>query len=80
MSEEINCPFCGNLIEVNAIKCPNCNALFKEPELPNIKFKELGPFIAIDLLTFGFFFYNMVFHKWECHKPPYRREKRWNKA
>ena len=41
MSEEINCPFCGNLIEVNAIKCPNCNALFKEPELPNIKFKEL---------------------------------------
>ena len=42
MSEEINCPFCGNLIEVNAIKCPNCNALFKEPELPNIKFKELG--------------------------------------
>ena len=31
MSEEINCPFCGNLIEVNAIKCPNCNALFKEP-------------------------------------------------
>ena len=55
MSEEINCPFCGNLIEVNAIKCPNCNALFKEPELPNIKFKELGPFIAIDLLTFGFF-------------------------
>lgn len=55
MSEEINCPFCGNLIEVNAIKCPNCNALFKEPELPNIKFKELGPFITIDLLTFGFF-------------------------
>ena len=41
MSEEINCPFCGNLIEVNAIKCPNCNALFKEPELPNIKFKKL---------------------------------------
>lgn len=61
MSEEINCPFCGNLIEVNAIKCPNCNALFKEPELPNIKFKELGPFIAIDLLTFWIFFYNMVF-------------------
>ena len=55
MSEKINCPFCGNLIDVNAIKCPNCNALFKEPELPNIKFKELGPFIAIDLLTFGFF-------------------------
>lgn len=55
MSEEINCPFCGNLIEVNAIKCPNCNALFKDPELPNIKFQEFGPFLAIDFLTYGFF-------------------------
>lgn len=55
MTEQINCPFCGNLIDVNAIKCEYCNALFKEPELPKIKFKELGPFVAIDLLTFGFF-------------------------
>jgi membrane protein len=55
MSEEINCPFCGNLIDENAIKCPDCNALFKEPELPNIKFQEFGPFLAIDFLTYGFF-------------------------
>lgn len=55
MSEKINCPFCGNLIETDAIKCESCGALFKEPELPNIKFKELGPFIAIDILSFGLF-------------------------
>lgn len=55
MSEKINCPFCGNLVEIDAIKCDECSALFKEPDLPNIKFKELSPFIAIDILTFGFF-------------------------
>lgn len=55
MSEKINCPFCGSLIDINTIKCPSCDALFKEPDLPGIKFKELGPFIAIDLFTFGFF-------------------------
>lgn len=55
MTENINCPFCGNIIKSDVIKCPFCGALFKEPELPGIKFKELGPFIAIDVLTFGFF-------------------------
>lgn len=55
MTENINCPFCGNSIEPNVAKCPHCGALFKEPELPGIKFKELGPFVAIDVLTFGFF-------------------------
>ncbi len=55
MAEKINCPFCGNLIDVNAIKCDNCGSLFQEPELPGLKFRELGPFLAIDLLTFGFF-------------------------
>ncbi len=55
MTEQINCPFCGNLIDRNAIKCKNCDALFKEPELPNIKFKELAPFLVIDILTIGFF-------------------------
>ena len=28
MTEQINCPFCGNLIDRNAIKCKNCDALF----------------------------------------------------
>ncbi len=55
MTEQINCPFCGNLIDRNAIKCENCDALFKEPDLPNIKFKELAPFLVIDVLTIGFF-------------------------
>ena len=55
MSESVNCPFCGNIIPKDALKCEECGALFKEPELPGIKFKELGPFIAIDVLTFGFF-------------------------
>lgn len=55
MSELINCPFCDTKIEANILKCPVCGALFREPELPNIKFKELGPFVAIDILTLGFF-------------------------
>lgn len=55
MSEEISCPFCGNVIADDALKCDKCNALFKEPNLPNIKFKELAPFLAIDILTLGFF-------------------------
>ena len=55
MSEKINCPFCGNLIDADALRCEQCGALFKEPELPGIKFKEFGPFLAIDILTFGFF-------------------------
>ena len=55
MSEKINCPFCDNQIEANAMKCPYCGSLFREPELPDIKFKEFGPFVAIDILTFGLF-------------------------
>ena len=55
MTEQINCPFCGNLIASDALKCEKCDALFKEPELPNLKFKELAPFLAIDVLTLGFF-------------------------
>ena len=55
MPEEINCPFCGNIIAKDALRCEQCGSLFKEPELPGIKFTELGPFAAIDVLTFGFF-------------------------
>ena len=55
MAEEINCPFCGNIIASDALRCKDCGALFKEPELPDIKFTELGPFLAIDILTLGFF-------------------------
>ena len=62
MSEKINCPFCGNLIDADALRCEQCGALFKEPELPGIKFKEFGPFLAIDILTFGFFSTIWVFY------------------
>lgn len=55
MSEIINCPFCGMSISEDAFCCPNCGATFKEPGLPNIKFNELIPFLAIDVLTLGFF-------------------------
>ena len=55
MQKEVNCPFCGNIVLNDAPRCSNCGALFKEPELPGIKFSELGPFIAIDILTLGFF-------------------------
>lgn len=55
MSEKINCPFCGNIIETDANRCPSCNSLFAEPELNDIRFKEFGLFIALEVLTFGLF-------------------------
>ena len=55
MIESINCPFCGNKIDKYSEKCPCCNALFEEPQIKSIKFKELGVFTAIDILTLGFF-------------------------
>ena len=56
MSEKrVNCPFCNYDIEPDCKKCPNCGSLFSEPELPNIKFNEFRMFLALDILTFGFF-------------------------
>ena len=55
MSEKINCPFCGNIIETDANRCPSCNSLFAEPELSDLRFKEFGIFIALEVLTFGLF-------------------------
>ncbi|MBR1776855.1 zinc ribbon domain-containing protein [bacterium] len=55
MAEKINCPFCGNIIDTDSTRCPNCAALFSEPELPNLKFKEFGIFLALNILTYGFF-------------------------
>jgi len=55
MSEKVNCPFCGNLIEEDAYKCPNCDAVFKTPELPYIRFQDFRIFLALDVMTFGFF-------------------------
>ena len=53
--EKTKCPFCDNIVNIDDYWCSNCGALFKEPELPSIKFKEFRTFLAIDILTFGFF-------------------------
>jgi len=55
MSEKVNCPFCGNIVDADAYKCQYCDSLFSDPELPNIKFKEFGTFVALLVLTFGLF-------------------------
>ncbi len=55
MSEKVNCPFCGNIVESNAYRCSACGSLFLDPELPDIKFKEFGTFVALLVLTFGLF-------------------------
>ena len=55
MSQEIKCPFCENLIEEDIYKCPSCGAIFKNPELPGIKFQDFRFFVALCVLTFGFF-------------------------
>ena len=55
MSEKVNCPFCGNIVEADSYKCISCGSLFEDPELPNIKFKEFGSFFALLVLTFGLF-------------------------
>ena len=55
MSEKINCPFCGNIIEKDDYKCNSCGSLFEDPELPGLKFKEFATFFALLVLTFGLF-------------------------
>lgn len=55
MSEKINCPFCDNIIDSDAYKCQSCDAVFKTPELPEIKFQDFRIFIALSVLTFGLF-------------------------
>ena len=55
MSEKVNCPFCGNIVNNDAYKCPSCGSLFSEPELPNVKFQEFGVFAGLTLLTGGLF-------------------------
>ena len=55
MSETVNCPFCGNTVEKDAYRCSSCGSLFADPELPNIKFKEFGTFVALLFLSFGLF-------------------------
>ncbi len=55
MSEKINCPFCGNIIDSDAYRCPSCSSLFAEPALPNVKFQEFRVFIALIILTGGLF-------------------------
>lgn len=55
MSEKVNCPFCGNLIEEGVYKCPNCDSLFNEPELKGLRFRDFGVFVALTVMTFGLF-------------------------
>ena len=55
MSEEINCPYCGAPVTASVYKCPNCEALFEEPELKDLKIKDFGTFVALTILTFGLF-------------------------
>jgi len=55
MSEKVNCPFCGNIVEIDAYKCRSCGSLFADPELPGVKFKEFAVFVALLVLTFGLF-------------------------
>lgn len=55
MSKEIKCPFCNNIIDEESYKCPVCDAIFKTPELPYIKFQDFRMFLALIVLTFGFF-------------------------
>ncbi len=55
MSEKVNCPFCGNIVDSDAYKCKSCGSLFADPELPNLKFKDFAVFVALLVLTFGLF-------------------------
>jgi hypothetical protein len=55
MSEKVNCPFCGNIVDSDAYKCESCGSLFEEPSLSSLKFKEFGTFVALLVLTFGLF-------------------------
>lgn len=55
MSEIVNCPYCGKPIESDVFQCKHCEARFQEPDLKDIQFKEFRTFLALEILTFGFF-------------------------
>ena len=55
MEEKVNCPFCGNIVNKDDIKCGSCGSLFVEPNLPNIKFNEFWIFMVLLVLTGGLF-------------------------
>ena len=55
MSEKVNCPFCGNIVDADSYKCSSCGSLFEDPVLPDIKFQEFASFVALLVLTFGLF-------------------------
>lgn len=55
MSELVKCPFCDNLVEVDADKCPKCGSWFKEPDLKEIKFTSFSLFCVLQILTVGLF-------------------------
>ena len=55
MSEKVNCPFCGSIIESDAIRCPSCSSLFKEPELPGVRCQNFAIFTALYFVLRGWF-------------------------
>ena len=55
MCDIVKCPFCDCEIENDVEKCPNCNALFTEPHINNIKIKSFSVFVCLQILTFGLF-------------------------
>ena len=55
MSGNIKCPYCETLLEEGIEICPNCKSWFTEPYLPKFKFTEFRIFIALSILTLGFF-------------------------
>ncbi len=55
MPEQVKCPFCENFVDSDAERCSMCGAFFTEPQLKEIKFKDFGIFLALQLLTFGLF-------------------------
>ena len=55
MSYIVKCPFCDFNVDNDVEICPKCKSWFVEPYLPNMKFVEFRSFIALSILSLGFF-------------------------
>lgn len=57
MSEnQISCPYCGELIDINIDTCPHCGEHFKEISIP-LGINSLGKFITLNIITLGLYQY-----------------------
>lgn len=68
LSNKVNCPYCGHLIDNDVEMCPNCNERFSEPHLDNFHMRSIESFILLSILTLGIYNIIWVFINYNAFK------------